>query len=101
MNINDSDFKKKTSFFLAGWSGLIKIEYGFYRSDLIWRVKNTNHIFQIDLRTIIEHHNYDYDAHFKLVLNKFREDFISWVNEGLNEKWMENYFHQFKNLIIY
>ena len=97
---------KRTILNIEGWIPDINIEYGFtYDVDgklsiLIWRLEDTIHTFGIDIRTVTQKHNSNYEEHFRMTLIQFRKDLIEWVKEGLKEEWMLKYYQQFYRLII-
>lgn len=98
------DNLKETNIKLFGWNEIIiehKIRrYGSSASfEMCWNVKGTNHIFRIPLQTFYKHSNGNYEEHFKEVLGIFREDYITWSQQGFTEEWMRKYKKQFGKYI--
>jgi len=93
-----------------GWVTPLHVEYGV--SDDInagvygdipsyyWRVKGTTHTFVIPIIRIDFLSSGDYKKHFENALETFREDYISWKNEGFITEWARDYRKQFSRLII-
>jgi len=93
---------KEVNIILVGWYPMT-VRYGLYKISektyLLWNVKGTTNTFSIPLRIVIEKHAGNYKAHFELTLIKFREDLLRWIEEGLTEDWMLNYYNNFKDFI--
>jgi len=86
-----------------GWVNPLIIQYGIggYPEDsYFWKVKGTSHTFVIPAKRI----NYitlgNYDKHFEEALQLFREDYISWSEEGFRIDWQQEYYEQFRRFII-
>lgn len=81
----------------------IKIEYGYsYVGTLInmfWRVKGTRHTFRIPVNQLNEHSQGNYEKHIEEFLEIFRNEYLSWVAQGLSEEWMREYHNEYKNCI--
>lgn len=110
MNISLSQANNKQTSIIQVPGYIIKlvINYGLYSLDknnslLIWNVQGTKHNFNIDLRVVIQNHNYDYDSHFILTLQKLRQDIIDWLKQEEDKKdasdWQFKYYNDFKNMI--
>lgn len=69
--------------------------------SIIWRVKGTIHSFCIYEKYLNEIAGTDYAKHFTEVLEKFREDYLSWWTEKEYEgcEWRESYRSQYEKLI--
>ena len=81
----------------------LTIEYGYRNLNGVlffwWRVKETQHTFTIQFSQLNELSNGDVQEHIKTFLENFREDFIGWCTSGLQEKWMREYYEQYKSFI--
>ena len=87
---------QQTQLTLVGWKP-VTINYGLFYpasgvTQLFWQVQGTVHLFSIPLKEIDRHHHGNYQEHFTLTLNKFREDYLSWWKEGWNQPWMSHYW---------
>ena len=90
-----------------GWISPIEIEYGIGRDadvngilSYCWRVKDTLHTFVIPVLRIDYLSSGDYKKHFEDVLENFREDYISWKEEGFITDWSREYRDQFNRFIV-
>lgn len=91
---------------LNGWINNLTIEYGFGNfaatsNTLYWRIKGTAHTFTIPSKEFNLLSKGNYENHFKEVLDIFRKDIITWVNDGLTEEWMREYVFMFQKYISY
>lgn len=101
-SFEDTNTRKTTIIEIPGWKQL-KIQYAIQKMisgkpHIIWNVIGTNHVFRIPLMVITEHHGGNYEDHFKLTLQKFREDYLDWYSKKFPEPWMRNYW-DFSNFI--
>lgn len=100
-----SDIKgiRKTIINPKGWVQPLVVEYGIslYGSTpaYFWRVSGTQHTFVIPLVRMNFISAGKYEEHFTQVLEKFREDYIEWANDGYSEKWMQEYRDMYKRYI--
>lgn len=96
---------RNISVYPDGWYGPLNIIYGFMKSSgdniLLWNVEGTSHLFRTPLKYVTSQHGPRYEEHFKLTLETFREDILSWEKLGLPEDWMKNYYKEFNLLIRY
>jgi len=103
INLEHLEFDKKIELTVPGWKK-IEIVYAFRMysgiSWLVWKVSDTEHIFEIQHSTVIMNHGTDLKDHFILTLKVFREDYLEWKKQDFSEPWMVSYQHQFENLII-
>jgi len=90
-----------------GWITPLYVEYGvvdkFETSGIIsycWRVKGTLHTFVIPVARMDFLSGGDYKKLFENVLEGFREDYISWKNEGFITEWSKEYRDQYSRFII-
>jgi hypothetical protein len=85
------------------WSSPLYIEYGYdYISAQLyffWRVQGTSHTFRIGYLELMELSNGDYEKHIFGFLKSFRIEYLSWINSGLKEQWMQEYYQEYKNFI--
>lgn len=104
MNFNYIKDTHESSFYLDNWKSYITIQYGLHKISektfLVWKIKGTDKVFQIDLLIINEKHGHNYDDHFKLTLEKLREDLLLWKKENFPEDYMKKYWEIYKNLIL-
>ena len=101
-SINPS-LDKTVSLEVPGWVKL-EIDYSLELqggvSYLCWKVKNTEQIFKVLATIVYENHGLAFSDHFSLTLQKFREDYLEWENQGFPEDWMKRYQKMFYNKII-
>ena len=89
-----------------GWISPLYVEYGigedhnFGVFSYYWRVKGTGHTFVIPVVRMDFLSGGDYKKHFEYVLEGFREDYISWKEEGFATKWSREYRDQYSGFII-
>lgn len=91
-----------------GWINPITIEFGIGRPhiydnfpSIIWRVKGTTHCFTIYEPRINFISKGNYEEHFKEVLEKFKDDYLSWKSEQYkNCSWVDEYRKQYSRFII-
>jgi hypothetical protein len=102
-NFDNLKFVNELKINPIGWINPLYVEYGIggYPEDsYFWRVKNTSHTFVIPAKRI----NYitlgNYVKHFEEALQSFREDYLSWANDGFCLDWQQEYNEQFKRFII-
>jgi len=106
MNINFEklDHRRTMNVEVPGYRYILKIDYGLHRlyrdQHLTWKVVGTNKVFNIPLKIVTEHCGAKYDEHFIDVLGKLREDILVWNDQGLPEKFMEDYWDDFGTLIF-
>jgi hypothetical protein len=86
-----------------GWIDPLFVEYGLGMHGNVpsyfWRVKGTKHTFVIPALRMNFLSSGNYNEHFKEVLEKFREDYISWSKEGFIPQWSQEYREQFSRFI--
>jgi len=101
-SIDDVITKKTINLNVEGWKPLV-IDYGLVQiskqSYLLWQIKNSDHLFNIPLSIVLQHHKGNYKEHFELALKKFREDLLVWIDDGLPEDYMKNYYKEFYGLL--
>jgi len=102
-NFTNLKFVKEVVVNPVGWVSNLVIEYGIggYPEDsYYWRIKDTYHTFVIPAKRL----NYitlgNYDKHFEEVLQSFREDYISWSEQGFELDWQREYFNQYHRFIV-
>jgi len=92
-----------------GWISPLIIEYGIVDGDgdqinnvisYYWRVKGTLHTFVIPVIRMDYLSSGNYKKHFEDALEKFREDYISWKEQGINAGWVNEYYSQYSRFII-
>lgn len=100
---------KEVKIYPKGWQPNIIIEYCFAQAhnydtmiSMCWRVKGTSHTFTIYDNKLKDICNNDYEKHFAEVLEKFREDYLSWFREEEYSEcdWKWEYKRQFDRFII-
>lgn len=85
-----------------GWINPITIEYGISDDAMpfyCWRVKGTKHTFIIPVLRMDFLSSGDYKKHFENALEIFREDYISWKEEGFKTDWAKEYRDQYNRFI--
>ena len=102
MDFNDVHDINEIKITVNGWVPLTVI-FGIAnlsnKSFLLWQIKNTSHIFKVDLRTVTSIHGGDYKEHFKKTLVNFRKDLIDYYY-GRNTKIdMSRYINEFAQYI--
>ena len=82
-------------------SATIEYGYGYVGTllNMFWRVKDTKHTFRIPVNQLNLHSQGDYEKHVESFLEIFREDYLSWVAQGLSEEWMRDYHREYRNYI--
>jgi hypothetical protein len=91
-----------------GWITPILVEYGLINDpntyggirSYCWRVKGTTHTFVIPVVRIDFLSAGDYKKHFEDALESFREDYLSWKEEGFITDWSREYYEQYSRFII-
>jgi len=90
-----------------GWVTPLYVEYGIFDknplTDILhyyWRVRGTLHTFTIPVSRIDYLSSGDYKKFFEYVLENFREDYISWKDEGFITDWSREYQEQYSRFII-
>jgi hypothetical protein len=90
-----------------GWITPLYIEYGITDDPEVqgmlsycWRVKGTLHTFIISVTRMNFLSAGDYKKHFEYVLEGFKEDYISWKEEGFVTDWSREYEKQYSRFII-
>jgi len=89
----------------TGWSEIV-IQYYIdkYGSsnlfEMVWRVKETEHVFRIQLGVFYEDSQGNYEEHFEKVLGFFRKDYLDWQKENFKLDWMQKYQRQFSGFIF-
>ncbi len=105
---NDYDFSKLENVQARrvepeGWITPLYVEYGTGLHGGIpsyfWKVKGTSHTFVIPILRMDFLSKGEYEAHFKEVLEGFREDYIEWNSKGWNSEWMQEYREQYRDFI--
>lgn len=99
---------KKIEIDSEGWVKPLFIEYGIVQDQNInsgiltccWRVRGTKHTFTIPVIRLDYLSSGDYKKHFKDVLEAFREDYLTWYQEGFNTEWAVEYRDQYYKYII-
>ena len=79
------------------------VEYGISEDPVysyFWRVKGTTHTFIIPTLRLDYLSEGDYRKHFEQALEQFREDYVSWANQGFVTPWMREYEKQFGHFIL-
>lgn len=107
---NNVDFSKvkniqKTQIKPDGWINPLTIEYGtseelYAIPSYFWRIEGTQHTFMLPIvrMEFISHGNFA--KHFEDVLEVFREDYISWKEQGINTNWADEYRQQYERFIV-
>ncbi len=92
---------------LSGWISPLYIEYGLYNGPEVgevpsycWRVKGTQHTFVIPTLRMDFLSGGDYKKHYEKTLEVFREDYITWAEQGFISEWAREYERQFNKYII-
>ena len=88
-----------------GWVNPLYVEYGIIQTldltlNYYWRVKGTLHTFVISVSRMDFLSAGDYKKFFEYVLEVFREDYLSWKNEGFITEWSKEYEQQFSRFIV-
>lgn len=101
MNINtDLTFNKATNvkyidIQVPGWLGILSIKYGIYYAGTVvyymWQVVGTKKIFRVPATVLYKEHGECIEEHFIATLATLRFDFLEWMREGFQEKWMQDY----------
>jgi hypothetical protein len=102
IDLEKIEFDKTIDLEIPGWEKIcVEYTYRAYSgiSWLLWKVSGTDHIFQIQHQMILTRHGADIKEHFTLALEVFREDYLSWGEEGFPETWMQKYKTMFNSLI--
>ena len=96
-------FIKELTINPINWINPLCVEYGIggYPEDsYYWRVKGTSHTFMIPAKRL----NYitlgNYEKHFEEALQAFREDYISWANDGFELEWQQDYYNEYHRFIV-
>lgn len=109
-NFNFSNIKdvKTIEVSPTGWITPLYVEYGIFEDIAFyggspcyfWRVKNTEHTFVISTTRMDFLSSGDIKNHFRDVLEKFKEDYLTWKEEGFITQWSREYEHQYSRFII-
>ena len=105
-NYDFSIFKNinEVSVTVEGWKSPLLVEYAMeYHGDVpscFWRVKGTTHTFIIPLVRLNYLSTGNYAEHFNKTLSVFREDYLSWKEQGFTADWVSEYREQFSEYII-
>jgi alpha-galactosidase/6-phospho-beta-glucosidase family protein len=100
---------KKVTVSPKGWNSPITIEYGVAQankydtaSSVVWRVSGTTHTFTIYELYINQISKSNYENHFTEVLERFREDYLSWFEDDKYNgcEWKDEYEKQYSKFII-
>lgn len=91
-----------------GWIGQLYVEYGIIEDPNIsggiasysWRVKGTLHTFVIPMVRLDYLSSGDYKKHFEDALEGFREDYLTWKEEGFVTEWSREYRDQYSRFIV-
>lgn len=95
-------FDREAKVHPKGWQPL-DIEYGTIVhggvSFLCWKIKNTEHVFRIHTKIVLENHGTAFSEHFSRTLEVFLEDFREWEAQGFPEEWMKRYRDMYQHLM--
>ena len=98
---------KTTKINPAGWVNPLYVEYGICDDievrgipSYCWKIKGTTHTFVIPVVRMDFLSSGNYEKHFTNVLEKFREDYILWKEEGFITEWSKEYRSEYKSYII-
>jgi hypothetical protein len=91
-----------------GWINPLTIEYGILTDNnnvnrtlsYCWRIKGTKHTFIIPIIRMDYLSSGDYKKHFEHALENFREDYLSWKENGFNTEWSKEYRDQYSRFIV-
>lgn len=91
-----------------GWITPLNVEYGMYEdanvyggiTSYFWRIKGTLHTFVIPISRMDYISSGDYKKHFENALESFREDYLTWKEEGFGTEWAKEYYRQYSRFII-
>jgi len=90
-----------------GWVNPLHVEYTIAEDNVIfgqltcfWRVRGTYHTFTIPMIRLDFLSSGNYTQHFENILENFREDYISWQEQGIQSEWVREYLHQFSKFIV-
>ena len=91
-----------------GWISPLYVEYTIGAKEeefsgnpsYYWRVKGTQHTFIIPVSRLDYVSSGDYKTHFEDALETFREDYLSWKEQGFPANWAREYREQFYRFII-
>ena len=99
---------KKVTVNPKGWDGPFEVEYGVAQaspldtmSSIVWHIVGTKHHFSIYEPYMTKYAKSGYAAHFTEVLEKFREDYLSWweLAEYDGCEWRDGYKKDLGRLI--
>ena len=83
-----------------GWITPIYIEFEIANNTYYWRVLGTKHTFSIPLARM----NYtvagNYEEHFKMVLENFKDEYLEWKKQGFTTDWMKEYEKEYMLFIL-
>jgi len=91
-----------------GWIDPLIVEYAVSANEntfngipsYLWRVKGTQHTFTIPVSRIDFVSQGDYKTHFENALEIFRDDYLTWKEQGFSTPWAREYREQFHKYII-
>lgn len=98
---------KKISITPKGWIP-IEVEYGLAQvnefdthTSVVWRVVGTTHTFHLYENQMNLYSHSNYAQHFTEVLEKFRQDYLSWWTDPQYEgcEWRDEYKNEFGRFI--
>lgn len=103
IDINSLQNLQTINILVDGWVNPLEISYGIYSfgisSYILWKIKGAEHTFKVPSKIVYQHHNDKVEEHFKLTLEKFREDYIDWAKNGFTEDWQKRYYNIFNKFI--
>lgn len=91
-----------------GWINPIEIEYGVAHAkqfdtmnSIVWHVVGTKHYFSIYEPYMASYAKEGYAAHFKKVLESFRQDYLLWQEDEYYQgcAWADEYRKEFARFI--
>lgn len=91
-----------------GWNGPLEVEYGVAQanvfdtmSSIVWHVVGTKHYFAMYEPYMVKYAKSGYAAHFTDVLERFREDYLSWWEQAEYDgcEWRDDYRREFGSYI--
>jgi len=87
-----------------GWVNPLIVQYAIDDKTefptYYWRVKGTLHTFKILVKRLDFISKGDFKSHFELVLEEFREEYLTWKQEYPQLDWVLEYIKQFDTYIL-
>jgi len=84
-----------------GWITPIIIEFGIGDNIMYyWRVAGTKHTFSIPLARMNFVSAGNYDKHFKMVLENFKDEYLEWKKQNFDTKWKREYEYEYRQFIL-